>query len=701
MPILIITEKPSVARDISAVLTDHFTAKEGYLEGKEYILTWALGHLLELASPEDYDNELKAWKMGTLPIFPQYFKLVPKVSGRKQLQVVKSLVSRPDVDRIINACDAGREGELIFWYIMQYLRCKKPQDRLWLCENTAEAVKSAFDNLQIGSKFDNLAQAAIARSQADWVVGINATRGYTLQYGEKYTVGRVQTPTLSLIVNRDLQIESFKPEPYWQIEAGLSTGTDSYTGILSHGENDRFHDQQEAVIALKQMKPGEMGKVIKLEQKDGQEQPPLLYNLNDLQKDANKLYGLTADETLRTVQILYEKGLITYPRTDSRHLTHSMAATIPERLQALKHTELARFLNIPSGRELGKRYVDNSKITDHTAIISTVKVPDLEALRENERKLYLHIAKRLIAAFYPPACFLNTQVITEFQNHTFLSRGKAVVDLGWKVIYMGIEMEDEEEQVPKTGLPFLEEGQTIILDSCELMEKKTGPPKRYTEADLLSAMENAGRWVDDEELAEAMKSKGLGTPATRAAIIEKLIANGYLIRQKKNLLSTDKGRCLIDIVSKRFKDPEMTGEWEQKLLFIEQGKYHSKPFLDEIKECTAAVIEDLKKKEAIKPAVRVDCLGTCPICGQPVLENPKGYSCSAWKEGCQFVIWKQTSGRSISKGIAKKLLSDGRSALIKGFKSKQGNRFDAYLIVNQNGKISFLFPSRANERGDQ
>lgn len=689
MKTLVITEKPSVAMDIGKVLGS-FSRKDGYIEKDDMIISWAVGHLVELSMPQDYDPVLERWRLDTLPILPEQFQLKPKPSTVKQLRILRTLISRQDVDRLINACDAGREGELIFRNIIQFLNCRKPHDRLWLSETTPTAIRVAFGNLRTSAEVENLSRAATARSQADWIVGINATRGYTTKHNEKLTVGRVQTPTLALIVNRDREIDNFTPVDYWEIEAEFSTGQQNYKGKWFRSKTARFSTRADAEEIQAKLNPGNPGQIIKVETKEKIEQPPMLFNLTDLQKEANKKYGFTAEQTLNIAQKLYENHLITYPRTDSRHLTEAMSATLPARLNALRRTELGTIVSsITATNITSKRYIDDNKVTDHTAIIVTDVSPDLLKLTEDETKIYLLVARRMVGIFLPPARIQQTIIVTACQNETFGSKGNVLLQEGWKALYTG---DTDDDDTPT--LPTLTEGQKVILQEVCIQDKQTQPPKRHTEATLLSSMENAGRNIEDEELREAMQGKGLGTPATRAAIIEKLINTGYITRQKKNLIATDKGKILIDIVSPTLKNPELTGDWEKKLNDIEQGRYHDSLFMQEIRQFTTDIVTDITSQKATASSFNTSKgIGTCPLCGKPVTENKKAYGCSGWKEGCKFTIWKQIAGKKISQAQAKKIISKGRSDLIKGFKSKKGNDFDAYLKLD-NSEIKFEFPAR-------
>lgn len=696
MKILVITEKPSVAMDISKALQGNFSRQDGYIESNNMIISWAVGHLLELAQPQDYDPGLQRWDINTLPILPDPFQLQPKQATTKQLKIIRDLIKRQDVNRLINGCDAGREGENIFRSIIQFLNCRKPHDRLWLSETTPAAVRASFAHLRSSSEVDNLAKAAVARSQADWIVGINATRGFTVQNGDKMTVGRVQTPTLALIVNREREIENFIPTPYWELEALFTTNDEnSYKGKWFSGDHDRFLDRAQAEAVLRKLTPGSPAIVTNIERKEVREQPPQLFNLNDLQKEANKRLGLTAEQTLNISQKLYESRLLTYPRTDSRHLTQTMAATLPNRLHALRGTELRPIVERISATAVNdKRYVDDKKVSDHTAIIITDQIPNMNGLSQQERQVYMMVARRMVAIFLPPARIQKTTIITTCRNETFKTNGKVIVVQGWKVVYSRITADDDEEE-PEPTLPALEQNKKLNVRSTEILDKETTPPKHFTEADLLSAMENAGRKIDDEELREAMAGKGLGTPATRAAIIEKLIAVGYLTRQKKALLPTDKGKYLINIVTTELKDAELTAEWEKKLLDVEQGRYQDTVFMREIKQFITQIICDLKNKPAVKRDFSSKSLGACPICGKPVIESKKNYGCSGWKEGCKFVIWKEIAHKKITETQAAKLLKTGKTGVIKGFKSKKGTDFESALRLDQDGKVAFDFNKKA------
>lgn len=691
---LVMAEKPSVARELASVL-GRFMSKDGYMENDQYVVTWAIGHLVELAAPEDYNPQLKKWSLETLPILPEIFKLKVNPGTKKQFKVVKELFNRLDIGQVICATDAGREGELIFRYIYSLSGCKKPFMRLWLSETTPAAVKKGFANLRPGNEFDRLGHAARARSQADWLIGINATRAFTVKHNDLLSIGRVQTPTLALIVNREREIKDFVPELYWELYAEFTKSDGQvYTGKWFNGKQNRFPNP-EAAQAVQAVVDGQPASVQEVEEKDVAELPPLLFNLNDLQKEANKKYGLAAARTLELAQSLYEtKKLLTYPRTDSRHITSELAKTIPGRLSALAgvpeylpYTDTAKAAGIP-----GKRYVDDGKVSDHTSLIPTEIKPELNKLPVDERKIYDLVARRFLAVFYPPARYKQTKVVTEAAGETFLTTGRVELDKGWKTVYMVVENDTDEESEGTGVIPKLIRGETVRTTQTDIREKKTKPPKRYTEASLLAVMEGAGRLLEDRELKEAMKDHGLGTPATRAAIIERLLKVGYIERQKKVLVPTAKGETLIDLVPEIIKNPELTGRWEKTLADIEAGAAEPEEFMSGIKKLTGEIVELARNQVANQPPAEKESLGKCPLCGKDVIEGKKGYGCSGYKQGCKFIIWTRIAGKRITKAQAKALLEKGKTSIIKGFKSKNGNKFDAALRLNK-GRVEFLFDS--------
>ncbi|WP_273484019.1 DNA topoisomerase 3, partial [Desulforamulus ruminis] len=650
MKTLIVTEKPSVAKDIAAVL-GRFERKDGYLENREHIISWAFGHLVELADPSVYNPAFKKWQLATLPILPDSFQLVEIAGSVKQLRILKRLLHLPEVSQVVNGCDAGREGESIFRRIYRYSECRKPIKRLWLSETTPAAVKAAFNQLRDGRDYDNLAAAAEARGQADWLVGINGTRAFTLRQGTVLSVGRVQTPTLNLMVVREREIKNFKPSPYWEIWAIFQADQGSYRGKWFRGKEDRLENSEVAQALIRQL-TGEglpvQGRVTSLEQKEVKERPPFLFNLNDLQKEGNRKYGFTAQQILDLAQALYEKHkLLTYPRTDSRHLSKAMLGTLPERLAALKKApSYAPFVPEPLP-ELSKRYVDDGKITDHHAIIPTAADPTKASLREAEQKIYDLVARRFLSIFYPEARYAVTEVVTEAGREKFKARGRMELAAGWKILWRD-NRNPEKNHDPKgeenedQSLPPLTREEVVEMTHIESQEKQTKPPKRYTEATLLTAMESAGKLVDNKDMAEVLKQAGgIGTPATRAAIIERLIQVGYIRREKKNLLPTDKGETLIDLAPEQLKSVELTADWEEGLRRMEEGRQEPEEWIKGIKEYTRQLVQFARNQEDAGVAEGKKSLGICPVCRRDVTETPRSYGCTGYKEGCKFVIWKE------------------------------------------------------------
>jgi len=685
LKILIIAEKPSVARDIAYTL-GKFNKKEGCLENDRYVISWAYGHITTLAEPQEYDPALEKWDLESLPILPAEFKLT--VTERKQFSILKKLLNRKDVFQVINACDAGREGELIFRWIYRASGSTLPVKRLWLSETTPAAIREAMRNLKNGDSYDNLYRAAESRAIADWLIGINATRAFSVKHGGLLSIGRVQTPTLALVIQREREIRDFKPVPFWQVKAVFETETgQKYQGLgySGSGEEITFQFKEEAAAKEYASRVKESGSVIKVQYTEKTEQPPALFNLNDLQREVNRVFGMTAAGVLEAAQNLYEKKLLTYPRTDSRHLTESLAGTLEKRIEtALKTIPFSSFPEpLPA---LSKRYVDDSKVTDHHAIIPTA-VPAPGDLPEAEKKVYDLVCRRFLSIFLPPAKYRVMEVTTE-AGERFFSKGRAVVDRGWREIYNFKPGDGDKE----ARLPDLANGQPVKTIDVEVLRKETKPPARYTDASLLSAMENAGRYVDDKELSDTLKtSGGIGTPATRAAIIERLIQVGYIKRQKKALVPAAKGEALIDLVPGVLKSPDMTAEWETGLLRIERNEIMPGEWLSGIKNLTGEVVALARKQEKSEAVTKREVLGKCPLCGKDVIEGKKGYGCSGWKEGCKFVIWKEIAGKKITVKQAQALLEKKKTGLIKGFKSKSGKKFDAMLTVAEDGKIVFTF----------
>ncbi|MBE3588662.1 MAG: topoisomerase C-terminal repeat-containing protein, partial [Thermoanaerobacteraceae bacterium] len=574
-------------------------------------------------------------------------------------------------------------------------------------EATPSAIREAFKKLRDGRELDNLAAAARVRAEADWIVGINATRAFSVKHKTLLSVGRVQTPTLALVVQREREIRGFKPETYWEVWATFrKSGRATYRGRWFRGGESRIKEKSRAEELVRAALAAGSGRVAEVQKRTKTEAPPLLFNLNDLQKEANRKYGMTAQKVLDTAQALYEKHkLITYPRTDSRHLTGALARdTLQKRLAALEkcpeYGELVR--RIRPGMMPGKRHIDDAGVTDHHAIIPTEVTPDPAALNPAERQVYDLVVRRFLAMFYPPAVYDETAVVTEVGGETFKSGGRVEIEPGWKAVY-GPEEKEEKDGKDEDGesqpLPPLAEGETVGVEEAGAVERQTKPPKRYTEATLLAAMENAGRMLEDKEMAETLKAAGgIGTPATRAAVVETLIKRGFIERQKKALVPTRKGETLVDLVPEELKSVELTARWEDGLRRIEEGLDDARLWLVGLKNFTWEVVQMAKEQEAndgVKQQKEV--LGKCPLCGRDVLEYAKSYGCSGYKDGCKFAVWKEIAGKKITSNQAKELFQKGRTGVLKGFKSKAGKSFDAILTLGEDGKVNFEFADHADQ----
>jgi len=717
---LVIAEKPSVGRDLASALPGSF-AKEGdtHLESDEYVITWAVGHLVQLAEPEDYDEKWKKWRMADLPIVPDDFKLVPRdTKSKKQLNAILKLLKRADVDRIINACDAGREGELIFAYIYEVSGVDKPVDRLWISSMTKQAIGEGFERLRPGEQLRNLEAAARSRSEADWLVGMNATRAATIRgrawVGGVVSLGRVQTPTLAMIVKREREIQAFVPEPYRLIHG---TFQPPYQGLWFEGDETRIFGDLSRADAIVAKVSGADGSVESIERKEQSERAPLLYDLTSLQRDANRRYGFSARRTLQAAQSLYEgKKAITYPRTSSRYLSGDMVPQLKPTAGTLRPIEDYR---AAAEYVLGldqlplQRVVNDAKVDDHHAIIPTDIEHDVTAFTPDERRVFDLIARRFLAVFHPPARYARTTVITLVEEERFRTRGKVTLEAGWRSVY-GVEpdqeRQSEEEEAEGGEIPALRQGQTVRCIAAEIEDKMTRPPPRYSEATLLSAMETAGKLIDDEELREAMKDSGLGTPATRAETIETLIRREYIERVGKDLQATPKGIQVITMLEEhKLTSPELTGDWEHKLSDIEHGTGDRQAFMQGIADFTKETVEQIAAldKEKLRPE-RVE-LGPCPRCGaetgEIIRENSKAYGCTSWKSreepGCGFVIWKRVASRTLTPEIARQLIEERRTReVLSGFRSKGGKPFRARLVLNDEDKIEFEFPVRAQQTAE-
>ncbi len=685
---LIISEKPSVARAIAACLGSP-VKKDSYLQVGNYLVTWALGHLMELYDAEDYNRRYKKWSMDTLPIIPERFRLkVRAESGaRRQYDAIRALVQRPDVTKIINACDAGREGELIFRYLYHHMEANQPVERLWLSSVVPDDIRDALAKLRPEADYDRLAAAASARSESDWLVGINATRAYTVRCNTLLQLGRVQTPTLALLVMREKEILEFLPQDFWEIPAELISEDLPYPALWTGPDGTRLFDRDKAQAIVRKTR-GQTGTITRVTSKETRELPPLLYNLTDLQKDANRRFGFTAQKTLQVAQSLYEqRKLITYPRTDSHHLNQQVFAQSGAIFNALSKGPFASLLDlVPVPRaNYGQRVTDDNKVSDHHAIIPTT-YPAKARLTDDEMRIYRLIVLRYLGAFCHPARYLEMLVETEIAAERFVTKGKTMLAPGWRSLYTK-ETDNDDDASPTPALPALQQGAAARAVKVSLRKGQTKPPPRFTEGSLLGAMETAGKELSEEALKEVMKDKGIGTVASRPQIIEKLKSAGYIVLQKRLLHPTEKGMQLIQMLpSRQLTSPELTGEWEFRLRQIERGEDTKKAFMAAIRTFTESLVQDARAMIVSPQTPTLQTIGTCPACGAAVLENRKSYSCS----GCPLVIWKRIAGKTISITQARRLLSGSRVGPLKGFRAKTGKSFSASLILQDN-KVTFDF----------
>ncbi len=689
---LIIAEKPSVGRDLAAALPGAFAKHEGYLESDDSIVTWAVGHLVGLAAPEAYDERLKKWRYADLPIVPKKFKLVPNDErAKKQLSVVHKLMRDPGVDRIVNACDAGREGELIFAYIYETAKVDKPVERLWLNSMTKKAIEGAFGHLRPGEEMELLEAAARSRSEADWLVGMNATRAASIRLRAAFdgavSLGRVQTPTLAIVAGREVEIRNFVPEPYWLVEAHFeASGERAYMGRYLGGKRVDL-DQATEIVRDCEGKPGT---ITKLEKKEEREAPQLLYDLTTLQRHANTLYGFSARRTLGAAQKLYEEHkAITYPRTNSRFLTSELVGEIkPTAARVGENAAYGRGARYVLGLEslpLG-RVVNDAKVEDHHAVIPTNSEHKLEKMKDDELKVFDLVAKRFLAIFHPDAVFERTRVETTVEKHVFRTSGRVLLEAGWKGVYgeEAVSAADEDDSGGDQSLPALQEGERAETRRIEALRKETQPPRRFSDASLLGAMETAGKHIEDEKLREAMKDSGIGTPATRASIIERLIDVGYIERDGRALHATEKGIQVISLLGEHpLTSPELTGNWEHRLGLIEHGEDSRKAFMSDIEKFTTDTVAELDKLKEVR--IERANLGPCPVCGRDVIENRKGYSC--WTKddpGCGFVIWKKKAGKILPVSVVRELMEKGKTEkAVTGFRGRSGRTFRAKLRLDQ------------------
>jgi len=702
---LIIAEKPSVANDIARALGG-FARKGDYYESDEYVLSSAVGHLLELVVPEEFDVKRGKWSFKHLPVLPPRFELSPLEKSAQRLNVLLRLMKRKDVTGLVNACDAGREGELIFRYIVQHARVKKPIERLWLQSMTQQAIRDGFSKLRADKDMLPLADAAKSRSEADWLVGINGTRAMTAfnsKEGGFYltTVGRVQTPTLAILVEREDKIRAFTPRDYWEVHARFAAKAGEYAGRWfdpNFKKDDDGERKPERIWSAKDAKAvaaactGKKG-IATEETKPATQLSPLLFDLTSLQREANARFGFPARMTLSLAQSLYEKHkVLTYPRTDSRALPEDYLPTVKDTLKELSDTDafatFARQILKQGWVKPNKRIFDNAKISDHFAIIPTLQKP--KQLNEAEQKLYDMVVRRFLAVFFPAAEYLQTTRITKVQEHHFKTEGRVLQNPGWLAIYG--RAVGEESQI----LPAIEPSEKVSVLEVAEQANQTKPPPRYTEATLLSAMEGAGKLVEDDELREAMEAKGLGTPATRAAIIEGLIREEYVHREGRDLVPTPKAFSLIFALGMlhivELASPELTGEWEHKLRLIEQGEMTREQFMKEITELVRKVVGVIKTGE-IPDVVYATVPAPCPKCGGVVQENYRKFQC----QKCDFAIWKVTSGREWSTEEVAELITQRKVGPLTGFRSRMGKPFAAVVKLTDELRPEFDFGQAGGE----
>ena len=648
--------------------------QDGYLEGSGYLVSWCVGHLVELAPPSAYGEQYVKWSIADLPILPEKWQYLVSASTKKQFSVLKRLMHRADVETVVNSCDAGREGELIFRLVYEQTGCKKPVSRLWLSSMEDNAVREGFANLKPSKEYDALYQAALCRERADWMVGINCSRLFSCLYGRSLAVGRVMTPTLAMAVQREAAIAAFTPEKFYTVSLAFEgDGTAS---------SKRFSQKEDAETLLANCRKEVSTVVQKVECKEKNEKPPQLYDLTTLQRDANRLLGFTAQQTLDYAQSLYEKRLITYPRTDSRFLTEDMAASLPGLV-----TDVGKAFAMEKPLPIHVQQVINgSKVTDHHALLPTKSMAnaDLAALPAGERNVLRLIAARLLCAVGEPHRYAETTLTTICAGEEFSAKGKVVLSEGWKAVERKMLGELLGKQKEPAVLPDAQEQSQCSVADAELKEGQTSPPKSYTEDTLLSAMQAAGA----DSMPEGVERQGIGTPATRAATIEKLVQKGFLERKgtkkTKVLLPTDKGKALITVMPEEIQSPEMTADWETKLLCVERGEMESETFMTEIKDMISSLVNTTEAVKGANVLMKNKVIGVCPNCGKSVVEREKGWFCES--NPCRFVLWKDNAffkrlGKRLDAHVADKLLRDGRVRL-KDCKSAKGKVYNATVLLS-------------------
>ena len=666
-------EKPSVAMSYAKVL-GATSRKDGYLEGNDYLVSWCVGHLVELAPPNVYDAKYVKWSIADLPILPEKWQYLVSASTKKQFGILQKLMHRPDVDSIVNSCDSGREGELIFRLVYQQAGCKKPFSRLWLSSMEENAIREGFAHLKPSTEYDALYNAALCRERADWMVGINASRLFSCLYGQPLAVGRVMTPVLAMTVVREAAIAAFVPQKFYTVELELTSGCTA--------SSRRISEKDAAENLLAECRKEMISTIQKVTRKEKSENPPLLYDLTALQRDANRLLGFTAQQTLDYAQSLYEKRLITYPRTDSRFLTEDMAASLPG---LVADTGGAFAVEEPFPIHV-QQVINGSKVNDHHALLPTKSMAkaDLAALPAGERNILRLIAARLLCAVGEPHRYAETTLTTICAEEEFSAKGKVVLSDGWKAVERKMLGELLGKQKEPAVLPDVQEQSQCCVTGAELKEGQTSPPKSYTEDTLLSAMQAAGA----DSMPQGVERQGIGTPATRAATIEKLVQKGFLERKgskkTKVLLPTDKGKALITVMPEEIQSPEMTADWETKLLRIERGEMEPNEFMTEIKEMISSLVTTTEARKGANALMKNKIIGVCPNCGKPVVEREKGWFCE--NRECRFVLWKDNAffkrlGKRLDAHAADKLLRDGRVRL-KGCKSAKGKTYNATVLLS-------------------
>ena len=682
---LVIAEKPSVAQSLAKVIGADKRC-DGYLEGGGYLVSWCVGHLVELSAPERYDERFAKWRLEDLPILPERWLYEVSQATGKQYQILKTLMERSDVTSLVCATDAGREGELIFRLVYNQARCKKPFERLWISSMEDAAIREGFEKLKPGTSYDLLYEAALCRERADWIVGMNATRLFSCLYGQTLAVGRVMTPTLAMVVMRDAQIAAFKPEPFWTV-------------LLKAGDltvsSRRFSTKNDAEIVLQECQAAGEVVIEAVETKEKLEKPPLLYDLTSLQRDANRILGFTAQQTLDHTQSLYEKKLVTYPRTDSRYLTDDMREMLPELINAVARKFKYNGSALRSEPVRTASIFNSSKVSDHHAIIPTKTMAgsNFSELSLGEMAVLQLISARLLCAAAEDYRYAESTVKSRCGAEEFTKKGRTDLQLGWKAIWQHFYPDKKKDEDSIGQIPG--QGNRLQIDSSALKEGKTSPSKHFTEDTLLSAMETAGA----DETPEEAERKGLGTPATRAATIEKLVQRGFIERKgdrkTRHLIATDKGNALITVMPEQIQSPSMTAEWEQKLLGIERGEYDAADFMDGISGMIAGLVTTYEKAKGADALMsRNKVIGTCPHCGSEVLEKQKGWFCS--NSECRFILWKDNAyftkiGKRLTSQIVEKLLKDGRAKLkdCKSQKTDKTYNADVLLSTEADGRPQF------------